>query len=145
MRHLFDQLWLLLHQRAQLIQRVKRQKLNAAATIDVLLAKLRDGVRHQPIGAAVAVGDRQADAFAVTVQQHVIHTPGINADTVDANTVFADVVKSGADLCFQGVDIPGNKTVLFLQTIGETVHFAKRKGVQVAVPGGEHYTAAGCA
>ncbi|VAU68879.1 Uncharacterised protein [Klebsiella pneumoniae] len=46
MRHLFDQLWLLLNQRAQLIQRVKRQKLNAAATIDVLLAKLGDGVRH---------------------------------------------------------------------------------------------------
>ena len=119
--------WLpILHQRAQLVQRVKRQKLDAAATIDVLLAKLRDGVRHQPIGTAVAVGDGQADAFAVTVQQHVIHAPGINADTVDANTVAADVVKSGTDLRFQRIDVPGNKTVLFLQTIGETVHFAKR-------------------
>ena len=145
MRHLFDQLRLLLNQRAQLIQGVKGQKLNAAAAIDVVLAKLRDGLCHQPVGAAVAIRDGQADAVAVAVEQNVVHPPGINADAVDAYPVIADVVQPGADLRFQGINIPGIKTVLFLQAVGETVHFAKRKCALAAVPGGEHYAAAGCA
>ena len=145
MRHLFDQLRLLLNQRAQLIERVKRQKLNTAAAIDVVHAKLCDGVCHQPVGATVAIRDGQADAFAAAVEQNVVHAPGIDADAVDANAVIADVVQPGADLRFQGINIPGIKTVLFLQAVGETVHFAKRKYAPIAVPGGEHYAAAGCA
>ena len=145
MGHVRDQLRLLLDQSTQLIKRVKRQKLNAAAPVDVVLAKLGDSVRHQAVGAAVAIRHRQADALAMAIKQNVVHAPGINADAVDANAIVADVVQSGTDLCLQGIDIPGIKTVLLLQAVGETVHFAKRKRVLLTVPAREHYAAAGCA
>ena len=137
--------WLLLDQRAQLIQRVKRQKLYAAAPVDIILTEPGDGLRHQAIRAAVAVGDGQANASAAAVQQDIIDAPGIYADAVDEDPAIADFFEPGTDLRLKFINVPGIKAVLFLQAVRKTMHLAKGKGVLVAVPGGEHYTAAGCA
>src|SRR5690606_16895667 len=124
---------------------IERQELNAAAPVNVLFTELRDGVRHHTLGTAVAVGDGQADAFAVFVQQHIVHAPGINADTVDTDAVLTHFLQPGADLRFQAIDIPAIKTILLFLAVNETMHFTKRKRALVTVPGVEHYTAAGCA
>jgi hypothetical protein len=104
-------------QSAQLIERVKRQKLNAAAAVDIRHAELFDGVHHHAIGATVAIRNGQANALAVVAKQHIIHAPGINADAVDTDPVIADFRQPDADLGFQAINIPGIKTVLLLQAV----------------------------
>ncbi|MNR45873.1 hypothetical protein D3C85_1647680 [compost metagenome] len=77
------QLRLLFHQGAQLIESIKGQKLDAAAPVDVGFAELFNSAGHHAVGPAVAIGNGQADAVAVTVEQDKIDAPGIDADAVD--------------------------------------------------------------
>ena len=123
-RGLADQLRLLFNQRAQLIKGVKRQKLNAAAAIDFRAAQLGFGVAHQALGAGVAIGNRQADALTRFIQQDIIHAPGIDADAVDQDALFADLLQTAANFPFQAIEIPAVEAIDLLQTIGKAVNFA---------------------
>ena len=58
----------------------------------------RSGCARSPVGTAVAIRHRQADALAVAPEQHEINAPGINPDGVDQNARVADVVQAGAAL-----------------------------------------------
>jgi len=49
-------------------------------------------MRHHPVGAAIAIRDRQADAVTVAVQQDVIHAPGVDPDAVDVNAFFTYLI-----------------------------------------------------
>ena len=143
MGSLTDQLRLLLHQRAQLIKRVKRQKLNAAAAIDFRPAQLRFSVTQQALGAVVTIGDRQPDALALLIQQDIIYPPGIDADTVYQNALLTHFLQPAADLAFQAIYIPAVEAVYFLQTIGEAMNFAQRQGARPGLIAGEHHPPAG--
>ncbi len=100
---------------------------------------------HQPVGSGCrAIRDGQADAFAVAVEQNVVH-PCINANAVDANAVVADVVQPGADLRFRA-SISRIKTVpVFAGSWRNGAFHEAWVCAFTAVPGGEHYAAAGCA
>ncbi|MNC15038.1 hypothetical protein D3C75_628380 [compost metagenome] len=101
-----DQFRLLFHQRTELIERVKWQELNAGTAVNIFTAQLLERDVHHAIGTAVAVGNRLPDALAFAVNQHVIHTPSVDADAVDSNAFVAGFLQAGTDFIFQRVDIP---------------------------------------
>ena len=125
MSGLAHQFWLLFNQRAQLIKRVERQELNAAATIDLTFTQLFHCHGHDAVGSTIAIGHRQANALPVFIQQDVVHAPGVDADAVYQNAFIAHLVEADADFGFQRVDIPGIKTFLLMQAVHETVDFAQ--------------------
>ena len=143
MRGLADQLRLLFNQRAQLIKGIKRQKLNTAAAIDLRPAQLLFGMAHQALGAGVAIGNRQADALTRFIQQDIIHAPGIDADAVDQDALFADLLQTAANFPFQAIEIPAVEAIHLLQAIGKTVNFTQRQRLLTGLITGEHHPPAG--
>ena len=98
---------MLLDQRAELIQGIKGQKLNAATVIDVTFTWLRHGPRHNAVRAAIAIRDWQPNALTVFIDQDIIHAPGINADAVDPNALIADFLQPQTNVVFQAIDVSG--------------------------------------
>ena len=145
MSHLREQFWLLFNQCTQLIQRVKGQKLNAAAAINFTFTRLRHRLRHNAGCTAVAVRDRQTNTLTSVIDQDVIYAPGINADAVYPNAFITDFFQAKTNVIFQAVDVPGIKTVSFLQTVNEAVDFTQRQGAVFTVVTRQHYAPTGCA
>ena len=145
MCHLREQFWLLFNQRTQLIQGVKGQKLNAATAVNFTFTRLRHRLRHNAGRAAVTVRDRQTDTLTDVIDQNVIHAPGINADAVYPNAFIADFFQAKTNIVFQAVDVPGVKTVCFLQAVHEAVDFTQRQGAVFTVVTRQHYAPTGCA
>ena len=105
-RHLAQQFWLLFGQRAQLVERIERQKLDAAAPVDLFAAQRLLGARHDALGAAVAVSDRQANALALFINQYIVDAPGINADGIDGGRLVAGLLQPEANFAFQRIHVP---------------------------------------
>ena len=83
---------LLLRQRTQLIKRIEGQKLDAATLINIAFAELLLCLRHQAIGAAIAISNGQAHTLTLLVEQHKVHAPGINPNAIDTNPFLAHLV-----------------------------------------------------
>ena len=131
------------NQRTQLVERVERQKLDPAALINGAFTELFLCALHHARGTAVTVGNRQPDALALFIDQDIVHTPGINTDTVNADTFIADFFQPQADGVFETVEIPGVETVLLLQTVDEAMDFTQRQGAMFTVIARQHYASAG--
>ena len=144
MGHLREQFWLLFNQRTQLIQGVKGQKLNAATAVNFTFTRLRHRLRHNAGRAAVTVRDWQPNALTVFIDQDIIHAPGINADAVDPNALIADFLQPQTNVVFQAIDVPGVKTVCFLQTVNKAVDFTQCQGTVFTVVTRQHYASTGC-
>jgi len=106
-----DDVGLLFAQRTQLVKGVEGHELNAGFLIQRLAATLLRHPCHHAVGTAVTVSDRQTDPLTLFIKQYVIHTPGINADTVKRNTGSIEAIQPLKDVFFQRVEIPGVVTV----------------------------------
>ena len=63
------------------------------------------------LGAFIAVGHGIADALAVSVQQHKIHRPGINANGRGGVSGIVGGFQAIHHFCHQGIDIPAQVAV----------------------------------
>jgi hypothetical protein len=61
----------------------------------------------------IAIGNRQANASTLFVDQHDIHTPGVDTDAVNSDALRAGFFQPETNFIFQRINIPTVKTVVF--------------------------------
>ena len=91
----------------------------------------------------IAIGNRQTHACTLFVDQHDIHTPGVDTNTVNSDALRAGFFQPETNFIFQCINVPTVKTVVFFQLVGEAMNFTQREGPLFRRVAGQHYTPAG--
>ena len=117
---------MLIFQRRELVGRVERLVLDAGAGI--VFGKGKGWFQRfaYPGGAAVPVGDGIADDLPLSVQQHKVNGPGVDAHgggRVAGGFAGAQAFEHAVPQCLQ---VPAQVPVFFNQAVFKAIHFVQR-------------------
>ncbi len=111
------------HSAAHQINRVERLKLTAGMVIQLCKRNHPVNTVHDLLCPVIAAGITGSDRF-VTLQQHIIASPGIDGQTVNMRKGFLCCLDPVDHVLLQRVNAPDKVTILFRNTIGEAVDLA---------------------
>ena len=117
----------------ELKERVELEKLDAGAREDLVTPDARENLGHKACGPIVAIADRLFDELAGTVDQSIVHAPGIDTgrDELEAGR---RAVRRSAQARPQAVeqlrDVPSQATIDVTRRVVEAVRLLEADGAR---------------
>ena len=108
----------------KLEKRIEVHELYACALIDLLSGNLLKELLHDALGVWVAVGERIAEHVAVLSHTDEIDAPGVDAYTLEPDTLVGHHTQGADDLVIKCIDVPVEMPAQLGDAVWEARQFA---------------------
>ena len=116
-----------LTQGQKLIDRIKRQELQARDLVDALARNFLKGNVNHAIGSGITIMHRISKQRIALANQAKVNAPGINTNTIQTTTTCGSLPDRNLDFIKEAWQVPVERIEHLNGTVGEAVSFFKGK------------------